>query len=322
MPGCCQTQPAGASSASASRQAKKDDCDSLYAGFTSGLDGPNFPRMIHLWCNGQWFDPLDFSASPTDRGLILGLGLFETILAIDGQPVLAELHLSRLHASCKQLGWHFEFPDIRKTMAELLQRNQFTTGRARIRLAISAGSGVIHDLALGSDHNIWMTATQAADPPPSTSVNLSRWRRNEHSALAGLKCASYAENLVALEHAVRLGFEETIFLNTAGNVSEAATSNVFLVKNGTLQTPSLASGCLPGITRSVVIQMAEILGIPCAERDIKEEDLHQADELFLTSSIRGVMAISRFEQRSFTPGPVSRLLCKAWNDALTHKITT
>jgi len=275
--------------------------------------------MAHLWCNGQWFDPLDFLVSPADRGLILGLGLFETILAIDGQPVLAERHLSRLRASCKQLGWQFDFPDIRETMAELLQRNQLTTGRARIRLAISAGTGMIHDLALGSDHNIWMTAAQAAEPPPSTSVNLSRWRRNEHSALAGLKCASYAENLVALEHAVRLGFEETIFLNTAGNVSESATANVFLVKNGTLQTPSLASGCLPGITRAVVIELAEILGIPCAERDISEDDLHQADELFLTSSIRGVMAISRFEQRPLMPGPITRLVGKAWNDALARK---
>lgn len=272
--------------------------------------------MAHLWCNGQWCDPLDFSVSPTDRGLILGLGLFETILAIDGQPVLAEHHLSRLRASCKQLGWQFEFPDICKTMAELLQRNQFTKGRARIRLAISAGTGMIHDLALGLDRNIWMTAAQVAEPPPSTSVNLSRWRRNEHSALTGLKCASYAENLLALEHAVRLGFEETIFLNTAGNVAESATANVFMVKNGTLQTPSLASGCLPGITRAVVIELAEMLGIPCAERDINEDDLHQADELFLTSSIRGVMAISRFEQRLLTPGPITRHLCKAWNNAL------
>ncbi len=293
-----------------------------HAGFTSGPDGPDFSRMTHLWCNGQWFDPLDFSASPTDRGLILGLGLFETILAIDGEPILAELHLARLRASCKQLGWRFEYPDIRDTMVALTQRNQFTVGRARIRLAISAGSGVFHDLALGADHIIWMTAAQAAELPPSTSANLSLWRRNEHSALAGLKCASYAENLVALEHAVRLGFEETIFLNTAGNVCEASTSNVFLVKNGTLHTPTLASGCLPGITRAMVIEMAEKLGIPSAVRDITAEELHHADELFLTSSIRGVMAISRFEQRSLTPGPVTHLIGKAWNDGLVRKNAT
>lgn len=274
--------------------------------------------MTHLWCNGQWFDPLDFSASPTDRGLILGLGLFETILAIDGEPVLAELHLDRLRASCNQLGWRFEFPDIRATMVEMVLRNQFTVGRARIRLAISAGTGVFHDLALGADHIVWMTAAQAAELPPATSANLSLWRRNEHSALAGLKCASYAENLVALEHAVRLGFEETIFLNNSGNVCEASTSNVFLVKSGTLHTPTLESGCLPGITRATVIELAEKLGIPCAVRDIKAADLHQADELFLTSSIRGVMAISRFEERSLTPGPVTSRLRKAWNDALAH----
>lgn len=274
--------------------------------------------MTHLWCNGQWFDPLDFSATPTDRGLTHGLGLFETILVIDGEPVFAELHMARLRASCKQLGWSFEYPDIRDTMIELVSRNEITVGRARIRLAISAGSGVFHDLELGADHMVWMTVTQAAALPSSTSANLSQWRRNEYSALAGLKCASYAENLVALEHAVRLGFEETIFLNTSGNVCEASTSNVFLVKSGTLHTPTLESGCLPGITRATVIELAEKLGIPCAVRDIKAADLHQADELFLTSSIRGVMAISRFEERSLTPGPVTSRLRKAWNDALAH----
>lgn len=276
--------------------------------------------MMQLWCNGQWLDPLDFSMAPTDRGLMHGLGLFETILAIGGEPVFADRHLARLREGCERLGWPFECAGMRETMVELIRLNGLGEGRARVRLAITAGSGAIHDLAPGADHVVWMTAFPAPEPPLSTSANLSLWRRNEHSALAGLKCASYAENLVALRHASRLGFEETVFLNTSGYVCEAATSNVFLVRNGVLLTPSLDSGCLPGITRAVVIELAAELGISCEERPLIAEDLLAADEVLITSSIRGVMGVSRFEGRTLSPGSVTRKLRDAWNATITGKM--
>lgn len=269
--------------------------------------------MTLLWCNGQWLDPLDFWISPSDRGLMHGLGLFETLLAVDGAPVFVERHLARLYEACKRLAWPVEYPGIREAIVELLHVNGLTEGRARIRLSVTAGSGTLRDLSLGADHLAWMTAAPMVDVPVSTSVCLSPWPRNEHSPLAGLKCASYAENLLAQQHAERLGFEETLFLNTAGHLCEAATSNVFLVKNGGLHTPSLAAGCLPGITRAVVMELAHKLGIPCEEKRIPMEALRDADELFLTSSIRGVMALSRFEQRMLAPGPVTHRLREAWN---------
>ena len=271
--------------------------------------------MNHLWCNGQWLDALDFPASPTDRGVTLGLGLFETILAIDGTPIFAGRHLSRLRSGCERLGWDPELPDLPKIIGELVHRNELTSGRARIRLAITGGSGTLRHLALGPDHLVWMTAVPAPDAPLTTSANLSPWLRNERSPLAGLKCASYAENLAALEHAYQLGFEETLFLNTRGNLCEAATANLFLVRNARLLTPSPASGCLPGITRGVVIGLAAQHGIPCEEGDLSEEDLHAAEELFLTSSIRGLTGVSLFEKRTFPPGPMTRFLREAWHEA-------
>lgn len=275
--------------------------------------------MTRLWCNGQWLDLLDFATSPTDRGLMHGLGLFETILAVDGRPIFIDLHLARLDAGCKRLGWHVEWPDLEKIIAELITLNDLATGRARIRLSITAGSGLIQDLSLGADHLVLITAVPAADAPPATTANLSPWPRNERSPLAGLKCASYAENLLALEHAARLGFEETIFLNTAGHLCEAATSNLFLVKNGAIATPSPDSGCLPGITRAVVMDHAARHGISCEERVLTRADLDTADELFLTSTIRGVMGVSRFEQRSFAPGAVTARLSEAWAHAALRK---
>lgn len=274
------------------------------------------PPMTKIWCNGQWLDALDFTAMPTDRGFMHGLGLFETILALDGRPVFAARHLARLRDGCERLGWTMGPLDFPEIMAGLIAQNELEKGRARIRLAISAGSGSVHDLELGADHVVWMLATPAAEPPLMTTANLSPWVRNERSALSGLKCASYAENLIALENAARLGFEETVFLNTSGLLCEAATSNVFLVKNGEILTPSLHSGCLPGITRSVVIEMAAQLGIPCHECDLTATDLASADELFLTSSIRGLMGVSRFGSRILPAGPVTRTLRQAWDAAI------
>jgi branched-subunit amino acid aminotransferase/4-amino-4-deoxychorismate lyase len=275
--------------------------------------------MTTLWCNGQWLDSLDFPASPTDRGLMHGLGLFETILAVDGAPVFAERHHGRLTEGCRRLGWDPGLPDLRETIVELIRANELGNGRARIRLAVTAGSGRVQDLSLGLDHVVWMTAAAVVDPPRTTTANLAPWTRNERSALAGLKAASYAENLIALEHADRLGFEETIFLNTSGHVCEAATANVFVVRDGCVRTPPLDSGCLPGITRSVVIELAAHHGIPCEEAALTSADLELADEIFLTSSIRGVMGLTRFEARILQPGPVTDTLRRAWNTAALEK---
>lgn len=271
--------------------------------------------MSQLWSNGEWFDSEGFPGSPLDRGAILGLGLFETLLALDGVPVFAGRHLARLLAGCERLRWNVSLPDFHDTAKELLVRNHLTSGRARIRLGVSAGSGSIDDLALGDDRVVTMIALPVAAAPASLAVNLCPWPRNENSPLVGLKCASYAENLVALDHARRLGFDETLFLNTAGNLCEAATANLFLVKDGALLTPPLASGCLPGITRGVVIELAGRHGIPCEESNLTVVDLHAADEVFVTSSIRGLTRISRFETKDLPPGPVTGILRAAWDAA-------
>ncbi len=243
-----------------------------------------------------------------DRGAIHGLGLFETMLAIDGVLLFAERHLTRLRSGHEKLGWPVEFPEFRDIAAELLVKNHLATGRARVRLTVTGGSGPIHDLAPGADRLVWLTAGPALVPPESVSACLSPWPRNELSPLAGLKCASYAENLIALDHARRHGFEETVFLNTAGNLCEAATANLFLVSEGRLLVPSLASGCLPGVTREVILELAAEAGIPCELGSFVLNDLETAAEVFLTSSTIGAMPVSRFGDRAIPTGPVTRRL--------------
>lgn len=249
-----------------------------------------------------------------------GLGLFETLLALDGIPVFADRHLARLQQSCARLRWPLSISDFYETAAELLARNNLTTGRARIRLAVTAGSGSIHDLTPGDDRLVWMTALPAADSPASLTACLSPWPRNERSPLAGMKCASYAENLIALDHARSQGFDEAIFTNTLDHLCEAATANLFVVIGNTLITPPLASGCLPGITREVVIELAKNLGMPCKQRDLFPSELPLAEEVFLTSSLCGVMRLSRFEDHFYTAVQSTQVLQQALQAAILSDI--
>ena len=276
--------------------------------------------MTPIWCNGQWLEPSDFRVAPTDRGLLHGLGLFETILALDGRPVFLARHLARIRRGCDRLGWIFETTGLEETMRELLVRSGLDHGRSRIRIAITGGSGNIADLSPGNDRLVLIHASAVAEAAPEISANLSPFVRNEHSPLAGLKCASYAENLVALDHARCLGFAETLFLNTTGNLCEAATANLFLVKNGNLLTPSLASGCLPGVTREVVIELAAKMGLSCEEADLPAALIHEADEIFLTSSTRGITGLARIGDRELPPGPLTVKLRLAWDEAIQGEL--
>lgn len=266
--------------------------------------------MTLIWSNGLWLDSGDFSITPTDRGLMHGLGLFETMLAVDGRTRFLDRHLSRLERGCQQLGWVSAIPDVSGPIASLGQ------GRFKVRLTVTAGSGALDHLAQGTDHFWMVTANPITERAERITLNISPFTRNERSAIVGLKCTSYAENLVALDHARRLGFQETLFFNSAGHLCEAATSNVFLVRDRTLFTPALSCGCLPGITRALVIELAAKKGIVCHESTLTAADLHAADEIFLTSSIRGVTGVSVLENRAMPSSAVTDSLSHVWNELL------
>jgi branched-chain amino acid aminotransferase len=269
--------------------------------------------MSWIWCNDGWLDGARFPGVAQDRGALLGLGLFETMLARHGRVVFADFHLTRFQESGKRLGWSLDFPDLREISAELLTRNGLDNGNARLRLTATAGRGPANDLTRGTDALMWLAAFPAVEISTAMSVCLSPWPRNERSPLAGLKTACYAENVFALDHARRLGFDETLILNTAGKLCEFATANLFLVRNGTVLTPSLDSGCLPGIGRQVILDLAT-----GKERTLTMSDLDAADEIFLTSATRGPVPVVQFGERSFSPGKTTANLRAKWDAEISR----
>jgi branched-chain amino acid aminotransferase len=284
-------------------------------GFTCSVAWLASVAMNTLWCNGRWLEAGALPASALDRGALLGLGLFETLLGLDGRVVFCQRHLARMAAGCARLGWiapHVEFADLPEVMERLLQTSGHAGGRARIRLTVTAGTGPLAEVAAGKDRLVWLAASPLAETPPSLAVDVAPWPRNERSALAGLKCASYAENLVALDQARRGGFDETLFFNTAGELCEAATANVFIVRNGVVRTPSLDCGCLAGVTRGVVLELAARHGLACEEAVLRQADLAAADEVILTSATRGPVAVSRVRERSLPPPQLGPCLRQWW----------
>lgn len=275
-----------------------------------------------VWCNGEILAEEAFRVSPFDRGLTLGLGLFETMLAIDGRPVFFTRHAARHAAGCARLGWApVSEAVIREAIPALLEANGLTTGRVRIRWFVTGGEGPFNDPSVAAGGMTVLTATSAAFLPAAVSLALSPWPRNERSPIAGLKAASYAENLLALSHARAAGAEEALILNTAGELCETAFANLFVVKGGTVVTPPLSSGCLPGVTRGVLLECCAELGIPAVEAPLFPDDLLSADEAFLTSSIRGPVPVSTFQGRDLAAGghPLTTRLKEGWEAAIRCK---
>jgi branched-subunit amino acid aminotransferase/4-amino-4-deoxychorismate lyase len=261
------------------------------------------------WCNGEYVEGL-LAISPADRGLTHGLGLFETLLALDGRPVALEMHLERLRTGAERLGWNIAdlgTVRIEEAIRGLLERAALNEGRARVRIAVSAGEGDLRSLGKGGESRMWITAAGSAPPPESVSLVTASFPRNEASPLAGMKCAAYAENLVALDHARKSGADECLFYNTKGELCEATTSNIFLVRGESVMTPPLASGCLPGTMRARVIACCHELGLPVTEPVLTTADLADADEVFITSALRGTVPVKQIDRlpTKACPGPVS-----------------
>lgn len=274
--------------------------------------------MTRYWRENEWHNADFLPMSPTDRGLTHGLGLFETILAIDGSPALLDRHLARMLTSCDRLEWGNPLPNnLQSAIISQLADAKLDHGCARVRLAISAGSGPLACPSIGPDHLVWITVSRTDDPPASITLCKAPFDHPSHSFLARMKSASYADNLLALNDARQRGFDDALYLNDKIRICETTTSNIFGVMDNTLHYPPDDTGCLPGITRSLIIELAEKNDIRASATPLTESDLMTCDEVFITSAIRGVVRVSRYESTEYTQSTVTDKLLELWQQAVT-----
>jgi branched-chain amino acid aminotransferase len=263
---------------------------------------------MRVWLNGDLLDdPHAPAIRVTDHGLTVGDGVFEAVKVVDGRPFALTRHLARMTRSAAGLGLPaLPADDVRRGVDAVLAAEHLPLGKLRITYtggAAPLGSG------RGEGPPTLVVASDVLEAPsPTTSVVTVPWRRNERGALAGLKTTSYAENVIALAHAAEHGATEAVFANLAGNLCEGTGSNVFYVVDGELRTPSLASGCLAGITRGLLLEWY-------GGREVDEpvDVLRSADEVFVVSTTRDVQAVARCDGRELVaPGPLTHECMRVW----------
>ena len=239
------------------------------------------------------------------------MGVFETLLVIEGGIVDVPSHMQRMEAGCGRMG--LRCPDW-TVVAEAVQQHsaEFEDGMLRGRVMRSAGEGGLRT-DHGENEKTVLSLVPWTEGARSLRVATAPWARDERSPLAGMKCTSYAENLMALRLAASQGnCDELLFANSRGDWCEGTTSNGFAVIGGELATPSLDSGCLPGTMRSKVLRWASEMGIPWQERRIPMQELGEASEIFLTSAIRGVVPVVEFDGKRWPKGEVCGRLQGRW----------
>lgn len=238
--------------------------------------------------------------APDDRGLLLGDGLFETVLARGGELVALGAHLDRLAAGCAVLG--LPAPDVLE--AEALMRRALSeagleAARAAVRLTWTAGSGGRGlDRPAETAPRLLATAAASAVPAAPARLVVGSVRRNEGSPASRLKTLSYLDNVLARREALAAGADEAVMLNGRGQVACAAAANLFWVRDGELFTPALDCGVLDGIVRRQVMAAVAVTEVAAGV-----EALARAEAVFLTNSLIGVRAAASLDGRTLAGSP-------------------
>lgn len=276
--------------------------------------------MTRFWLDDRLVDAADARVSVLDHGFTVGDGVFETILVRDGAPFALTRHLARLQRSLAGLG--IDGPAtgrVREAVEAVVSGSGVGTDFSRLRITVTSGAG-----PFGSDRGdaaatLVVTLAEAAPWPATTSIATVPWARNERSAIAGLKTTSYAENAIALAEAKRRGASEAVLADTHGRLSECTGSNVFVVLDGVVHTPSLDTGCLAGVTRELVLEWgADVAEL--RESHLPYDVLAEADELFITSSTRDVHPVTRVDERELDAGPVTLALRTRFEQAARSEV--
>jgi branched-chain amino acid aminotransferase len=286
------------------------------------MSGASARTPGHVWVDGRIVGAAEPVLTAFDRGFQLGDGVFETLRARGGRPTELDAHVVRLRRSAAGLG--FELPEdlegtLERALAGLLDAEGLAGpgGDASIRITVSRGPFFGRGLLPPDEHPVPTIVVQAWPVPPTPAHHLevglhlvaSRIRRDPESPLAALKTTSRADFVVARLEAREAGADDALFLTIDGFLSEATSANLFLVRDQELATPALACAILPGTTRDWILRWAADAGLRPVEGLLTTRDLHEANEAFLSSSVAGILPVTRFEGESIgagVPGPWTR----------------
>ena len=274
-----------------------------------------------VWINGRMVEPDRPHLRADDHGVIVGDGVFETLLVVrrdEGATAFAvRRHLERLRWSAGVLRFKCPYSDddLRAAIDQCLDA---APGAGVVRITATSGGGPLGSGRSGARGSaIVVAGNRPPDYPPGTSVAIMPFPRNERGAMAGVKTTSYAENVLALDIARERGASEAIFADTRGRVSEGTGSNIFWSDGERLHTPPLDTGCLAGVTRALLLEQLDI-----AETHLPVDKLPEVSEAFLASSTRTVQSIARIDgtELPVVDGPLTAVAAKAMAEMIATDI--
>ncbi len=248
--------------------------------------------------------------SPGQTGLICGWGIFTTLRISRGEAFAYERHWRRLEkdAAITRLPMPYTAAKVRVHLHEVIRANKVTEGCARIYLVYnSVGFWQSDEKCPPVDLIIYT----AGLPEHRETVRLAVREHGRHAAssLAGVKTISWLNNVWAVAEAIKDGFDEVVMLNERGEVTECTSANIFVVRGEKVFTPPLNSGCLEGVTRGILMEIAPEAGVSVLEQSLRPEDLNSADEVFISSTNRNLISASEVAGIELpAPGPVCERL--------------
>lgn len=275
-----------------------------------------------VYLNDRICDITEANVSVADGGFLYGAGLFETMRANNGHVFRLDDHMSRLFRSADLMGINnsYEMEAVKNAVRETLEANELKD--ARLRLTLTSGSVRPGDDKIQS--TLLITATSLESYPEEFYKSgilavLCPYRQNPTDPTAGHKSLNYYSKMLALDFARKRNAAEAIWFTTDGRLAEGSITNIFLVKDGKLMTPTLQTPVLGGIARKTVIELAGKNDIELEEKDLIIDDLLGADEIFITNSIMKVMPVIQVEKHEVNEsqvGETSKKLISLYDEYL------
>ena len=274
-----------------------------------------------VFINGNFIEEEEATISVFDRGFLYGDGVFETLRIYNGKPFLFDRHIGRLSHGLGSLfiGDKYSFSEYLEHTRELIEKNTVTEGVLRIQATRGPGkrgystTGNYDPTVLISLHvapNVDLNNVLPVKLATSTQI------LSDHDPFSTLKTTNKLANIVALREAEKAGRDDALLTNQTGNITEASGSNVFWTKDNTLFTPPVSSGCLSGITRGMILELAIALKLPTSQQDITPTELGNAESVFLTNSVREIQPVIQIDDKLIAISPLVARLHAAYREAV------
>lgn len=235
--------------------------------------------------------------TPGQVGLLSGWGVFSTLRVVDGVLFAYGLHWERMRRDARTL--RVPFPSepeyVRTRLMRLVRANNALN--ATLRVVVVRNRGGIWQGPADREFDLIALTTDLKNWGGGVNLALRAQARHAASEFRGVKMLSWALNLALLEEAQAAGFDEVILLNERGEVSECTSANIFIAQGSQVWTPPLDSGCLPGVTREVLLEAGRVEGVPVGEKALYPEDLERADEVFVTSTTRELLPVLSIQRQ-------------------------